>query len=126
MALLIVVEGPAKDQKVALANHRLLMIGRDASASFQILDPELSRQHLQIKWDESANKHYAIDFNTKNGVYVNDTRIDTETVLNDGDAVRIGKSTMVYTTDDSKEAADVRGMWKQFGQGHVDTITQEP
>jgi len=125
MASLIAVDGPAKDQKIALAGHRLLMIGRDASASFQIIDPELSRHHLQIKFDEVGAKHYAIDFNTKNGVFVNDVRIDAETLLNDGDAIRIGKSTLIYTTDDAKEAADVRGAWKQFGQGHVDTITQE-
>jgi len=125
MASLIVVDGPAKDQKIGLADHRLLMIGRDASASFQIIDPELSRHHLQIKLDETQGKHYAIDFNTKNGVFVNDVRIDAETLLRDGDAIRAGKSTMVYTTDDAKEAGDVRATWKRFGQGHVDTITQE-
>lgn len=125
MASLIIVDGPAKDQKIALAEHRLLMIGRDASASFQIIDPELSRHHLQIKFDEANQQHYAIDFNTKNGVFVNNVRIDAETLLKDGDAIRIGRSTMVYSTDDAKEAGDVHGAWKQFGQGHLDTITQE-
>ena len=98
------------------------MIGRDASASFQIIDPEISRQHLQIKWDEKENQHHAINRSNKNGVFINGDRIEEETVLSDGDVIKIGHSTLVYTTDDSLSAMQVHATWKQHGQGHVQTM----
>jgi len=122
MASLIVTGGPAKDQKLALANHRLLMIGRDSSTSFQIIDPEMSRQHLQIKWVEQENQHYAINRSTKNGVFINGQRIEQETLLRDRDVIKLGNSTLVYTTDDSLEAVHVHATWKQHGQGHIHTM----
>ncbi len=125
MASLIVTGGPAKDQKFALANHRLLMIGRDASASFQIIDPEMSRQHLQVRYDEKENRHYAIVRSTKNGVFINGDRIEEETLLSDRDVIKIGHSTLVYTTDDTLSAVQVHATWKQFGQGHINTMMPE-
>lgn len=122
MASIIVTGGPAKDQKLALANHRLLMIGRDASTSFQIIDPEISRHHLQIKWVEQEGRHYAVNRSAKNGVFINNRRIEEETPLQDRDVIKIGNSTLVYTTDDALEAVHVHATWKQHGQGHVQTM----
>ena len=49
MALLIIIDGPEKGKTFPLEQFRLVMIGRDHSCTFQILDPRMSRQHLQIK-----------------------------------------------------------------------------
>jgi pSer/pThr/pTyr-binding forkhead associated (FHA) protein len=104
MATLLVTEGPGKDTKFAIGHHRLVMVGRDPRCTFQIVDPELSRNHLQIKYDELADRHFAIDFNSKNGVHVNGSKIDTEMLLNDGDRISIGATTIVYCRDDTLSA----------------------
>ncbi len=123
MAILFVTRGPATGQEFSLEGHRLVMIGRDARCTLQIVDPQLSRSHLQIKHVPEEKRHYAIDFQSKNGVFVNDKKIDNPTPLNDRDVIVIGDTTLVYSVDDSPSAQDVRESMKRFGQGHVHTRT---
>lgn len=123
MATLVVTDGPCTGQKFALAGCRLAMLGRDAGCSFQIIDPELSRFHLQIRHDEGQNRHFAIDFQSKNGVFVNGKKIDKETALLDNDVITIGGSTILYTLDDAVDTQRAVDVMKRFGQGHVRTIT---
>jgi pSer/pThr/pTyr-binding forkhead associated (FHA) protein len=123
MAVLIVTEGPAKEQRFALAGSRLAMVGRDAGCSFQIVDPELSRYHLQIRYAEDQDRHFAIDFQSKNGVFVNGAKIETETPLQDGDVIAIGGTKIVYAHDDSPDAQRPYETWKKLGQGHVRTLS---
>lgn len=125
MAMLIVTEGPASEQKFSLAGARLTMIGRDAGCSFQILDPELSRNHLQIRFAEDQARHFAKDFDSSNGVFVNGKKIEGETALSDGDAITIGKTTIVYSTADAADAQRVFDAWKKGGQAHLRTITPQ-
>lgn len=125
MAMLVFTEGPAIGQRFKLEKHRLVMLGRDASCTIQIVDQQLSRNHLQIEYVEGEDRHYAIDFNSKNGVHVNEQRIENRTPLRDCDVIRIGDSTIVYTTDDSDDARHVRDTSKRFGQGHQHTMTQD-
>ncbi len=124
MAVLIVIEGPSEGQRFALAGSRLAMIGRDAGCSFQIVDPELSRYHLQIRYAEDQDRHFAIDFQSKNGVYVNDLKIETETLLQSGDVIAIGGTKIVYAHDDSPNAQRPYETWKKLGQGHVRTMSE--
>lgn len=123
MAILFVTKGPAAGQEFSLEGHRLVMIGRDASCTLQIVDPQLSRNHLQIKYVEEEKRHYAIDFQSKNGVKVNDKKIDAPTLLGDRDVIVIGDSTLVYNAGDDHSAQDIRQSMKRFGQGHVHTRT---
>lgn len=126
MAVLIATDGPVADQKFALGVHRLLMIGRDASCSIQIGDPQLSRHHLQIRHDEDAGRHFTIDFNSKNGVSVNGKRIEAETELADHDVIKLGGTLLVYALDDTRDACHVRDIPKRFGEGHVRTMADQP
>jgi len=125
MAVLIVTDGPAKDQKFSLAGSRLTMVGRDAGCSFQIVEPQLSRCHLQIRHDEDKDEHFAIDFQSKNGVFVNGKKIESETHLNDKDIITIGGTSIVYSTDDALDAKRAFETWRQVGQGHLRTIADE-
>jgi len=122
MAILVVTDGPAKDQKFALAGNRLTMIGRDAGCTFQIVDPELSRYHLQIRHADDQDRHFAIDFQSKNGVFVNGRKIEGETLLHDCDAITIGATTIVYSTDETLDALRAFEVWKKLGQRHLPTI----
>ena len=123
MAILFVMKGPATGQEFSLEGHRLVMIGRDAGCTLQIVDPQLSRNHLQIKYDEGENRHHAIDFQSKNGVLVNGKKIENPTPLSDRDVIAIGDTALVYSTDDSPFAQHVLDSMKRFGQGHVQTRT---
>ncbi len=123
MATLVVTDGPCTGQKFALAGCRLAMIGRDAGCSFQIVDPELSRFHLQIRHAEDQDRHFAKDFQSKNGVFVNGKKIDGEAVLMDGDTITVGASTILYSLDDAADAMRVVEAWKRHGQGHLRTVT---
>lgn len=124
MATIVVADGPGKGQKFALTGCRLAMIGRDAASTFQIVDPELSRFHLQIRHEEEGGgRDFAVDFQSKNGVYVNEKRIEKETLLMDGDVIKIGGSTLLYTLDDAVDAQNVANAWKRLGQGHLGTVT---
>lgn len=123
MATLIVTDGPAKDQRFALADHRLVMVGRDAGCSFQIVDPELSRYHLQIRHAADKKQHFAIDFQSKNGVYVNGRKIESETPLADRDVITIGATRILYTLDDSLDTRQAHEAWKKIGEGHLKTMT---
>lgn len=123
MATLVITEGPSRGQKFALTGCRMAMIGRDAACSFQIVDPELSRFHLQIRHEENGNKHFAIDFQSKNGVFLNDKKLESESILMDGDVIRIGGSTILYSLDDAVDAQRVADAWKRAGQGHLRTVT---
>jgi pSer/pThr/pTyr-binding forkhead associated (FHA) protein len=78
---------------------------------------------VQIKFDRAENRHLAIDFNSKNGVFVNEKKIVGETPLNDRDVITIGDTAMVYSTDNSPLAQHVLDTFKRYGQGHVRTQT---
>lgn len=125
MATMHVTSGPAQGQNFALEQHNLVMIGRDAVCSFQIVDPQLSRCHLKVKFVATEDKHYAMDNDSKNGVWIKGIKIDCETPLNDGDIIEIGDTTIFYSTDDTLDAQRVREGIKRFGAGRDQTITMD-
>lgn len=116
MACLIVTEGPSVGHHLDLEQHNLIMIGRDTDCTFQILDDEISRHHLQLRANSRSDNHFAIDFKSANGVYVNEKRIEKETELKDGDVIRIGTTAFVYMTDRTRIAESMREMAKKAGQ----------
>lgn len=118
MATLIVTGGPAQGQKFLLGDNRLVMVGRHASCTIQVVDPQLSRFHLQLKLTDDMKSHHAIDFESKNGVGVNGNRINGPTPLNDGDVIAIGDTTMVYTISDTLSAEDVHRVAKYPALGY--------
>ena len=121
MATLLIIDGPAEGQKFALEEHGLVMVGRDHSCTFQILDPQISRLHLQIKRDAKADGHLAVDFQSANGVLVNGKSITEETPLDDGDVMRIGNTSIVYSAEDAPDAQTITQLLRKHYQGRSDT-----
>ena len=107
MATLLVFSGPNEGGFYPLVENRLVSIGRDDQCSFQIVDEKMSRRHLQIRYEEAGDCHYAVDMRSANGVYINGHRIADDTLLNEGDLIEIGRSKLMYTLQDfdSAEAA---------------------
>lgn len=125
MASLIMIEGPSAGQKFLLEQHRLVMVGRDASCTIQVIDPQLSRFHLQVKYADEDKRHYAVDFQSKNGVLVNGKKVADPVALADHDVITLGETAIVYVLDDTLDAHHVTEAAKRFGQGHVHTITHD-
>ena len=121
MATLVVTEGPASGQQFALENHLLVLVGRDHTCTFQILDTQMSRRHFQLRYDENEDRHYAIDFESSNGVSVNGAKIAAPQPLEDGDVIRIGGTMMVYSVQDSPDAQRVTEILRKHGEGRHET-----
>ena len=85
--ILLGVEGPRKDQRFVVTVDGLC-IGRQDGLEITILDPALSRQHARILLHNGGV--WVQDIGSRNGVFVNDTRIGRHQQLNIGDIVRLG------------------------------------
>jgi pSer/pThr/pTyr-binding forkhead associated (FHA) protein len=68
-------------------------LGRDASNTIPISDPDVSRQHARVV--RTGNSHILVDMESTNGTSVNGTRV-SEVTLRPGDKVLLGSTTLVY------------------------------
>lgn len=103
MASLVIVEGPGDAAHFPLA-EAIISVGRDDTCTFQVLDPLVSRKHLQVRFDSRLGKHVAGDYRSAHGVFVNNQKIVQDVPLVDGDRIRIGNTTLMYLTADHADA----------------------
>lgn len=105
MPTLWIIDGPVTNTGFALEEHNLVMLGRDSKCTFQIRDDHISRRHAKIKMLEKGG-HGLIDNGSVNGVLLNGHPIQPQEVhpLADGDEVRLGRTTLVYTHKNYAEA----------------------
>lgn len=118
MASLVIIEGAGEGSQLPLTEP-LVSIGRDDTCTFQILDPMVSRKHLQVRLDATLGKHVAGDYRSAHGVFVNDKQIVLDVPLSDGDKIKVGNTTLIYMLEDHANAAAAtaaakkKGQWKQ-------------
>jgi pSer/pThr/pTyr-binding forkhead associated (FHA) protein len=122
MASLIVLNGPQKDDYYPLG-YRTNVIGRDESVPIQILDEHISRKHMQIYLDENSGQYFALDMKSKHGVFINNNKINKETILADGDQIRIGNTTLLFTDKDFSDRESALSHFKKVGERRHPTIT---
>ena len=115
MASIIVMSGNHKGDYYPLG-RRTTVIGRDEALLIQILDDGVSRKHVQIHFDKDTGKYSALDMKSKNGVFVNNKRIESETVLMDGDHIRLGQTILFFTQKDFPNHEDAMSHFKKVGQ----------
>ncbi len=115
MASIIVMSGNHKGDYYPLG-RRTTVIGRDEALLIQILDDGVSRKHVQIHFDKDTGKYYALDMKSKNGVFINNRKINDETTLMDGDQIRIGQSVLFFTLKDFPNREDALSHYKKVGQ----------
>lgn len=89
-------------------------IGRDPQLEITIVDPMVSREHAQLRWDDGWR---LVDSHSKNGIYVDGTRCDqvpvTDTVLvRLGDAVD-GPAVRISIEDPDATRRDLGGRWDE-------------
>ncbi len=67
-----------------------ISIGRDASSTIQINDPEVSRRHARLQFQ--GGRYVIEDLGSTNGTYVNGQRLIGPYVLKPGDVVSLGEN----------------------------------
>ncbi len=83
--VLVAHNGPLDGQQWLLQNA--LIIGREDTCEVVIPDRQVSRQHARI---ERTDQGVVLeDLGSKNGTYVNGSRIDAKQLLSEGDEIRI-------------------------------------
>jgi len=123
MASIIVTSGEHKGEYLPLG-RRTNVIGRAEALPMQILDDMVSRKHLRIRYDENTNKHNAEDMNSKHGVLINDRKITELTTLKEGDQIRIGQTTLLYTEKDFDDSESALSHFKKVGERQRPTMIE--
>lgn len=121
MACLVIVEGPATGVHFALGSHKVVDVGRDEECTFQIVDPRVSRHHLQVRAADDG-VHLVADCGSANGATLNAIRIVAEVPLKDGDEIRMGSTKLVYSTTDYPNAQSAMVGVRQGRQWTARTI----
>jgi len=123
MASIIVTSGEHKGEYLPLG-RRTNVIGRAEALPMQILDDMVSRKHLRIRYDENTNEHNAEDMNSKHGVIINNKKITEQTTLKEGDEIRIGQTTLLYTEKDFDDSESALSHFKKIGERQRPTMIE--
>ncbi len=93
--MLVVAVGPAMGRRLALGDD--LVIGRGVSGEGRLSDDvEISRRHARVSRDPSGELSIE-DLGSANGTFVNGVRVRGRQLLQVGDSVRIGLTTLELT-----------------------------
>jgi len=120
MASLFVISGGDKVDYYPLGK-RTNVIGRDESVPIQVVDKQVSRKHMQIRFDKERECYYAIDMTSRNGVFINGKKIDDETLLADGDQIRVGDTDVLFTLKDFPARENALNHYKKAGERKFST-----
>ena len=123
MASIIVTSGEHKGEYLPLG-RRTNVIGRAEALPMQILDDMVSRKHLRIRYDENTNEHNAEDMDSKHGVLINNKKITELTTLKEGDEIRIGQTTLLYTEKDFDNSESALSHFKKVGERQRPTMIE--
>ena len=115
MASIIVISGTNQGDYYPLG-RRTNVIGRAKSLAIHILDEQISRKHLQISFDADKNQYYALDMNSRHGIFINDKKITDQTILVDEDQIRIGQTTILFTDEDFTDRDSALSHFKKVGE----------
>lgn len=124
-ATLFVIKGRDQGHRFELSEAEITL-GRDGSNKIQLNDEEVSRRHAIITGD---GKHFTlVDQNSANGTYVNAQPIRSPRVLQTGDHIHVGATTMIFTAVVKKPAEDLSDLVRMDsddGSRILKTMTQE-
>ena len=124
MASIIVTSGPQKGDYYPLG-QRTNVIGRAETNPIQIMDDRVSRKHLQIYFDKDKQRYHALDMSSRHGVFVNGSKINNETTLADGDQIRIGDTTFLFTVKDFTDRESALSHFKKVGERKRSTLIDD-
>jgi class 3 adenylate cyclase len=123
-------DGPGKEYPIA---GEAVSIGRGEDNDIVLESPGASRYHARIEWTDRG--HVVEDRNSKNGTWVNDSRVHDRVPLTDGDILRFGDAeywfrmqtdatmTITLPTPRDRERELVTIMFTDM-QGHTELFEQ--
>ncbi len=80
----------------------VVALGRDATNTVPLDDPTVSRNHALIRM-VGREQYYLIDVGSRNGSFLNDRRISTPKLLQSGDVIAIGSTSLIFHQDEISE-----------------------
>lgn len=93
---LIIQAGPDTGKEFPLSGE-VITIGRERGNQIALDDPKTSRRHAELRWQGTG---YTItDLGSVNGTFVNDVRIEVPQMLQPGDTVKVGETTLVFQVE---------------------------
>lgn len=101
---LLVLSGDEKGLVFNL-NKDLMTGGRLPESEIHLSDGLLSRRHFQIIHDGTS--YYLRDVRSANGTFLNERRLDTDSVLISGDVIRVGKTRLKFFSGNDPERAEL-------------------
>lgn len=114
MLRLRVLNGTERDTAIDLDRANVL-IGRDKSCDLRLRDTYVSRHHC---WVEEQEGRWSVrDLGSRNGTWVNGTRVNGPTSLDAGTVLRVGR-TFVRVQDDEQTTRDTPP-WPQLDLDHA-------
>ena len=87
---------PHREQKLQSINH----LGRHPEQTIHINDKVVSKAHAIISAAEG--RYWVQDNNSRNGTFVNETRVFTKTQLHEGDVIRLGETSLTFYAESAK------------------------
>jgi pSer/pThr/pTyr-binding forkhead associated (FHA) protein len=115
MASIIMMTGTQKGEYYPLG-RRTNVIGRDEALIIQMLGEGISRKHLRIRFDTDLEKYFAEDMNSKNGVFINNKKINEQTELYESDRILIGDAVLLFTFKDFADSEKALHHFKKVGE----------
>lgn len=100
-ACVVVIHGEGLGRRADIGDAPVL-VGRSQEADLVIVHRSVSREHCRI-WRE-GDGYRVRDLGATNTTRVNETRIERDTALADGDQVTVGETILKFISQDSVEA----------------------
>lgn len=76
---------------------------------------------MKIRFEDG--KFYAVDMESKHGVFVNGIQVDNEMLLVDNDYILIGQTILLFTMEDFDDRENALYHFKKVGERQRPTIT---
>lgn len=105
-ALLILDDAAGGASQRWLLDAEVAVIGRDDDNSVVLADREVSRRHAEIRND--GTQYVVRDLGSKNGTFVNGTRVTASLALRDGDEILIAPRHRLLFVDSEATVPAVR------------------
>ncbi len=104
---LIIERGPSKGREIHL-KRQTTVLGKSEQCNVRIASKVTSRRHCQI----SIEKDFVVlrDLNSRNGTYLNDTRLTGDAFLNNGDKIIVGDALFTLKIVEDERASTHTGI----------------
>jgi pSer/pThr/pTyr-binding forkhead associated (FHA) protein len=124
MGAIIVSSGPQQGLFLPLG-RKTSVIGRDEAAALQIEDEQVSRKHLQVRFDTATNSYTAFDMKSSNGTLLNGRPLSGDTPLKDGDELTLGKTiVLLFSMDVPSDKPNAMEVLKKAGERRRNTLVK--